>query len=126
MSLLEKGIEDDEDLKHYDRSLSKEALRVVEDIRFGVEAVNVSNVLENNDSFAYINLKTLENNTYCIEITASGYRIVSNQFDMIKPNFKNEYEHTKFESYEPLMHKISPMFVEKFNNLVADRLNSIK
>ena len=127
--MLEKSNFDDEDLEQYDRSLAKEAVRVVQDIKFGVETAEVSNILENNDSIAYINLRTLEKKDFCIELTVSGYRIVSNRFDTIDEDFLENnrlYKNTKFESYESLMNEISQLFIKKFNDSVAERLNSIE
>jgi hypothetical protein len=128
MSLFAKGIADPEDLEHYDRSLSKEAYRVCEDIKFGVQLAEVSNQLDNNEAIAYINLRTLEKREFCVEITASGYRIVSEKLDTVEPEFiqgKND-EEICFETYESLMHKISPLFVQKFNDSVAARLSALQ
>lgn len=124
---LNKG-DYDPDEEHYDRSLSNEAQRVVKEISFGVSEASVSNVLENNDSIAYINIKTLENECWCIELTACGYLIVSKEFDKIDWEFNEENLNNfdrKFESIEALMFKISPEFLKKFNQSVAEKLAKI-
>jgi hypothetical protein len=126
MSLFAKGIAEPEDLEHYDRSLSKEAHRVCEDIKFGVELAEVSSQLESSESIAYINLRTFEKSEFCVEITASGYQVVADKFDTIEPEFRLAGVEACFESYESLMHTISPLFVQKFNDSVAARLNALQ
>jgi hypothetical protein len=117
-----------EDLEHYDRSLVNEAHRVVVDIAFGVERAEVSTQLPSSITIAYINVRTLEKSDYCVEITSSGYTIVARRFDFIDEELAREDTQSdvlRFESYEPLMHHISPLFVQKFNDLVAARLSQI-
>lgn len=128
MSNLIVGEPDDEDIKHYDRSLLKEAERVIEDIRFGVDMAELSTQLDQTNNMARLNLRTLEKKEYCIELTAEGYRIVAYQFDTIDPKLDqiDDQNAVIFETYESLMHAISPLFVLKFNDSVAERLNSIK
>jgi hypothetical protein len=124
MSLVYNRSVDDEDLEQYDRSLSKEAQRVVQEINFGVDFVEVSAQLENNEAIAYLNIRTLEKEYWCIELTASGYLVVANSFDFIDQELKekNLERLNKFETIEALMNSISPLFIEKFNSSVADRL----
>lgn len=113
--------EDDVD-ETFDRSLLKEAQRIVEEIKFGVARAELSSVLESNDSIAYINIRTLENDDYCVELSSSGYMIVGREFDRVDDD---ESVDKRFETCEALMHQISPAFVKKFNISVAERLNSI-
>ena len=58
MSLMYNRSVDDEELEQYDRSLSKEAQRVVQEIKFGVDFVEVSTQLENNEAIAYLNIRS--------------------------------------------------------------------
>jgi hypothetical protein len=126
--LLEKVNIDDEDHEHYDRSLTNEAGRVLDEIRYGVELAEISDKLEKTESVAYINLRTLEKKDYCVELSTTGFRIVSYEFDTIdsKLNENSILNTIRFESYESLMNQISPLFVKKFNDLVAERLNLLE
>lgn len=119
---------DDDELEQYDRSLSKEAQRVVQEIKFGVDFVEVSTQLENNEAIAYLNIRTLEKEFWCVELTASGYLAVANKFDYIDQDLKekNLEELNKYETIEALMNSISPLFIEKFNSSVAERLEKLK
>jgi hypothetical protein len=113
--------------ENYDRSLCNEAERVVKEISFGVKCGSVSDKLERSDSLAYINIRTLEDETWCVELTTSGYMIVSNEFDTIDENMraKNLNNVYRFETFEALMHTISPLFVKRFNDSVAAKLEQL-
>lgn len=119
--------EDDEETTTYDRSLSKEAERVVKELGFGVMRAEVSSVLESTDSIAYMNIRTLEKDDWCVELNANGYLIVAQKFDTIDTQIKEANLTNKklYETYEALMHQLSPMFVKKFNTSVAEKLQSI-
>lgn len=124
--LICDDVEDADEI--FDRSLLKEAQRVVEELKFGVDTAVVSTELEGNESLAYMNIRTLEKEDYCVELTASGYMIVSRKFDTVDEEIRDENVRNaknRFETCEALMHQISPAFVKKFNTSVAERLNSI-
>ena len=93
--------DDDNDEIIKDRSLTNEAYRVVNEIKFGVNESFVSTKLLNNSSIAFINIRTLEKEDWCIELTSSGYTVVSNCFDSIANNESSE----TFETVEALMKK---------------------
>jgi len=122
---LEYG--DEQADEQFDRSLAKEAERVVTEIKYGVEQASVSSKLETNDLLAYINIRTLEHEDWCVELTNSGYMVVSRHFDTIDAALKEENTNkvNKYETFEALMHKISPLFVKKFNDSVAEKLAHI-
>lgn len=119
-------LNDPDDYPDFNKSLLEEAKRVVREIKFGVEEAGVSTTLESSDSIAYINIRTLEKECWCVELTCGGYKIVSDAFDTISEDqkFKNDILN-RFETYEALMHQISQMFVRKFNDSVAERLKQI-
>lgn len=113
--------DDDNDEIIKDRSLTNEAYRVVDEIKFGVNESFVSTKLLNNSSIAFINIRTLEKEDWCIELTSSGYTVVSNCFDSIANNESSE----TFETVEALMNRISPQYVKIFNEKVAEKLNKL-
>ena len=115
---------DNEDEEQYDRSLSKEAERAVEQIRFGVTVAAVSQQLENSNTIAFINIETLEGEQLCIELTVSGYLIVGNSFDSLDVDVREESlkKLNSFESIDALMLHVSPLYMKKFNKLVSERL----
>lgn len=104
-----------------DRSLHNEAHRVVKEIKFGVLEAHVSEKLVHTDSIAFINIKTFEKQEWCIELTASGYAIVSQKFDTIKNSEHDEV----YETVEALMNRISPEYLKIFNEKVSEKLNQL-
>ena len=86
--LLKRFKSDSDDEDQYDQSMVKEGERVVAEITFGVEYVSLSKELENSDSISHINIRTLEKEDYCVELSSSGYVIVGKQFDTIDANLK--------------------------------------
>ena len=115
------------DEEEYDRSLLKEALRVCQEIAFGVQSAAVSDKLEKNDALAYINVRTLEQHDWCVELTATGYLVVAKEFDTIDDAVKqdNMTKSMTFETVEALMNHLSPLFVKKFNDSVAEKLKNL-
>jgi hypothetical protein len=127
MDLRTDNNEINSDDEHYDRSLAHEAQRVVDEIKFGVDEAEVSKVLENSDSLAFINLKTKEHETFCVELSINGYMIVSRKYDTIDNELrdKNLKHFLKYETVEALMHQTSPLFVKIFNETVVEKLKQI-
>ena len=115
------------DEEQYDRSLLKEAQRVCQEIAFGVQSANVSDQLDKSDALAYINLRTLEQEDWCVELTASGYLVVAKKFDTIDDVVKQENldNLTTYETVEALMNHLSPLFVKKYNDSVAEKLKNL-
>ena len=126
--LLAKTVaaDDDDEDNELCKSLIKEARLAVKAIDYGVESADVSERLESNDLLAYINVRTLEDATWCIELTLDGYQVVSDTWDA--RDFKRHATTTaqrKYETIEALMLAVSPMFGKRFNELVAARLQNI-
>lgn len=110
-----------------DRSMTNEAERAIEQIKFGVDTAYVSQELERSDSVAYLNIRTLEKAEWCIELTVTGYLIVAVKFDSIDSELKNKNieSFNKTESIDALMLQISPMYIKKFNTSVSEKLNGL-
>lgn len=118
------------DFDDFDRSISREALKAIKQISFAVIKAEVSDKLPNNDDTSYINIRTLENEVYCIELTNSSYTVVSHEFDVINPDVvaKSKCLDTFmcFETIDALMNSISPMYTKRFNEELARKLDLIE
>ena len=53
----------------------KELEHVINDIKFGVDIVEQSSVLQPTDDCAYMNLRTKEMLSYCVQLTTGGFRV---------------------------------------------------
>lgn len=116
---------DDEDAEHYDRSMANEVRRAINQIEFGVLKASVSLTLESSDQVAYLNVRTLEQVDYCVELTMRGYMVVGECFDSVDEELmKRNLDAVRvYETVDSLMLEISPMYGSKFNNSLADKLN---
>lgn len=118
------------DFDDFDRSISREALKAIKQITFGVIKAEVSEKLPNNDDTSYINIRTLENEDFCIELTNSSYTVVSHEFDTINPEVVKDSKCLDtfmcFETVDSLMNRISPLYTKRFNEELARKLNLIE
>ncbi|XP_017077717.1 protein GSKIP homolog [Drosophila eugracilis] len=63
-------------------------------------------------SVAYINIRTLEQVAWCVELSCVGYRIVAYDFDMVADDVANC--DTIYETAHQLLAGISPLYGEKY------------
>ncbi|XP_044750146.1 GSK3B-interacting protein [Coccinella septempunctata] len=94
-----------------------EAQSVIGDIGNHVKFVAISETLLNTNNKIFLNLETLENRTFCIELSASGFRIVGNAF-----NQNNLDESEYYETPYSLLNRISPMFSASFRDELLEKL----
>lgn len=99
----------------------EEAKSVINDIKGHVMNIQISEALENTDQKIYLNLTTLENSQYCIELSSSGFRVVGKSFDNI--NLDGE---SYFETPYSLLSSISPQFHQSFGNALLIKLIALK
>ncbi|KAK4297360.1 hypothetical protein Pmani_030212 [Petrolisthes manimaculis] len=93
-----------------------EAAAVIQDVKECVENIIVSS-LPVSDTTIYFNLTTKEKNSYCIELTASGFRIVSDKYDD-NSHPTEDY----FETPYSLLDNISPLYRQSFSNALSAKL----
>ncbi|KAK3876868.1 hypothetical protein Pcinc_018380 [Petrolisthes cinctipes] len=93
-----------------------EAAAVIQDVKECVGNIVVSS-LPSSDTTIYFNLTTKENNSYCVELTASGFRIVSDKYDDTTQPTENY-----FETPYSLLDNISPLYRESFSKALAAKL----
>lgn len=55
--------------------LRVEAEEAIKDISYAVDSVQISSVLPNTRNNVYLNLKTKENQTYCVQLSVQGFRV---------------------------------------------------
>lgn len=97
-----------------------EAEAVVRDIKSHVQAAKVSSVLDSSEHGIYLNLTTLESKNYCIELSASGFRVAGFGFDMTDIEGGD-----CFETPYSLLNSISPQFHNSFGNALLMKLNNL-
>lgn len=97
-----------------------EAQAVINDIKNHVNDVKVSDKLCSTNQVIYLNLTTLENLKFCIELSSAGFTIVGNQHDDTS-NKGNEY----FETPYSLLEFVSPQYRNSFGNALLDKLKEL-
>ena len=58
-----------------EHTLKIEAAEVVKEVAYAVDFVEVSNVLPVSDALVYLNLRTKENDNFCVELSVQGFRV---------------------------------------------------
>lgn len=98
----------------------EEAKSVINDVKNHVQSIEISQ-LASNDRFIYVNLTTLENETYCIELSSSGFRIVGISHDLNNID-SDEYYETPYS----LLSKISASFYQSFADELINKLKVVE
>ncbi|XP_050735776.1 GSK3-beta interaction protein-like [Eriocheir sinensis] len=96
-----------------------EAAAVIQDVRECVAHMSVASLPSSNTEI-HFNLTTKEQRQYCVELTASGFRIVSSKFDD-----SSEPSEEYFETPYALLDKISPLYRESFCSALAAKLAAL-
>lgn len=94
-----------------------EAAAVVNDVQDHVEDIRIADGTFNNDQVIHLNLTTKENERYCIELTAQGFRVVGHDYDKT-----DDVSAEFFETPYALLDKLSPMYRQAFGNSLISRL----
>lgn len=93
-----------------------EAEAAIGDIRRHVRAASVSSRLRSHHRI-YINLTTLEDHTYCIEMSAAGFRVVGRKYDDVSLT-----GHVNYETPYALLNNISQKYKESFGDELMTKL----
>lgn len=97
----------------------QEAEAAISDIRKHVKWANISSQLQNNNQRVYINLTTLENQNYCVEMSGSGFKVVGKKFDDTAMSNNNG---VNYETPYALLNNISQKYRESFGGELMNKL----
>ncbi|XP_031366898.1 GSK3-beta interaction protein [Apis dorsata] len=97
-----------------------EAQAIINDVKHHVMDIKVSEKLQNSNQFFYLNLITLENLKFCIELSNAGFTIVGNEHD----NISNRGDE-QFETLYSLLNFVSPQYRYSFGNSLIDKLKQL-
>ncbi|XP_053954046.1 GSK3-beta interaction protein-like [Anastrepha ludens] len=106
----------------------EEAAAIIRDVNPHVALIEISRQLPSNESKVYLNVRTIEGQEYCVQVSSIGFRVVANKFDEINAN-NNDVTEDEDEVYETpyaLLDKISPSYVESFGNQLCKQLLSVQ
>lgn len=98
-----------------------EAQAVINDVKKHVQDLRVSERLISTNRVIYLNLTTLEDLRFCVELSAAGFAIVGNRHDDTS-NSSDE----RFETPYSLLDFVSPRYRNSFGNSLLDKLKELK
>ncbi|XP_046747507.1 GSK3-beta interaction protein [Diprion similis] len=109
-----------------DRVFDKEqwklqAEAVTADVKCHVKELKLSDKLPNTNNRVYLNLTTLEDVKYCIELSPLGFCIVDTTYDS-DLNREAKYYETPYS----LLNYISPGYTRSFGLLLHEKLDKIQ
>jgi hypothetical protein len=96
-----------------------EAESAINDIRKHVKSANISQQLKNSNQRIFINLTTLEESEYCVEMSAAGFRVVGRKYDDTALSI---IENMNYETPYALLNSISQKYRESFGGELMNRL----
>ncbi|CAH2106795.1 unnamed protein product [Euphydryas editha] len=96
-----------------------EAEAAINDIRKHVKSAQVSPKLKSTNQKIFINLTTLENFEYCVEMSASGFRVVGRKYD---DTTLSTIENMNYETPYALLNSISQKYRESFGGELMNKL----
>ncbi|XP_030843833.1 GSK3B-interacting protein-like [Strongylocentrotus purpuratus] len=99
-----------------------EADAAVQEVAFAVKHVEISSKLPASDDVVYLNIVTKENDTFCIELTVQGFRVIGHEYDTITKDMSTPY----FETIYSLLDHYSPKYRLTFGQALADKLQELQ
>ncbi|XP_029633842.1 GSK3-beta interaction protein-like [Octopus sinensis] len=103
-------------------TLKIEAESVVNEIAYAVKCVQLSDVLPSADNLIYLNLRTKENQKYCVQLSTEGFQIVGHDFDSLDNVSNGKY----FETIYSLLDNVSPEYRNSFGDVLLSKLQKVQ
>ncbi|KAH8357560.1 GSK3-beta interaction protein [Drosophila serrata] len=124
-----------------------EANAIINDVKAHVAEICISSKLASDATQIFLNIRTIESATCCVQVTSRGFKIVSSQYDTIDEDKRisallrngggsnsdiqgggddDDEEEEIFETPYALLDKISPRYVESFGNQLCQQLRQLQ
>ncbi|XP_017123004.1 GSK3-beta interaction protein [Drosophila elegans] len=118
----------------------EEANAIINDVKAHVAEICVSSKLASDATQIYLNIRTIESATCCVQVSSRGFKIVSSQYDTIDEDpricallrygqhqdSEADEQEEIFETPYALLDKISPRYVESFGNQLCQQLRQLQ
>jgi hypothetical protein len=103
--------------------LELEAIAAVHELSSVVKSISVSEILPRTPELIFVNVKTMEDHSYTLELTMKGWRVASPHTDCMNGDYTQLGLHTKyFDNARQVLDVISPGHLNHFHDVLADRL----
>nr|CAD2189003.1 unnamed protein product [Meloidogyne enterolobii] len=107
--------------------LEVEAFAAVGEVATFVKSISVSEILTRTPELLFLNLVTLENESYCIELTQKGWRICSDRLDCMYGDFRKLEMHINYyETIYSLLDSLSKLYRDQFSSSLASKLGKLQ
>ncbi|KAL7080296.1 hypothetical protein ACQ4LE_000724 [Meloidogyne hapla] len=107
--------------------LEVEAFAAVREVATFVRSISVSEILTRTPELLFLNLVTLENESYCIELTQKGWRICSDRLDCMYGDFRKLEMHISYyETIYSLLDSLSKLYRDQFSSSLATKLGKLQ
>ncbi|XP_022216978.1 GSK3-beta interaction protein [Drosophila obscura] len=115
-----------------------EANAIINDVKAHVAEICISSKLASDATQIYLNIRTIESATCCVQVTSRGFKIVSSLYDTVDADKRMaaklhiddvdaaEDDEEIFETPYALLDKISPRYVESFGNQLCQQLRQLQ
>ncbi|XP_037293699.1 GSK3B-interacting protein isoform X2 [Manduca sexta] len=100
----------------------QEAEAAINDIRKHVKFAAISPRLRSSNQCVFINITTLEESHYCVEMSALGFRIVGNQYN--DNTLTSDIYETPYAMLDTISVKFRESFGKELINKLADLANT--
>uniref|UniRef100_A0AC34QKP2 GSKIP domain-containing protein n=1 Tax=Panagrolaimus sp. JU765 TaxID=591449 RepID=A0AC34QKP2_9BILA len=106
--------------------LELEAIAAVHELSSCVNSIAVSEILPRTADLIFVNVKTLEDHPFTLELTMKGWRVASPHSDSMNGDYTQLGLHTRyFDNARQILEVISPGSANHFNQVLVDRLKHI-
>uniref|UniRef100_A0A0M3ICD1 GSKIP_dom domain-containing protein n=1 Tax=Ascaris lumbricoides TaxID=6252 RepID=A0A0M3ICD1_ASCLU len=106
--------------------LELEAIAAVHELASDVRSISVSEMLPRTADLIFVNVKTVEDQPFTLELTMKGWRVASLQWDSMNGDYTKVDLHTKYyENARALLEEISPAHAQYFNTCLSERLSQL-
>ncbi|CAD5219200.1 unnamed protein product [Bursaphelenchus okinawaensis] len=107
--------------------LELEAIAAVHELSNNVLSIYVSEILPRTADLIFVNVKTVEDQAFTLELTMKGWRVASTHSDSMNGDYMNVALHTKyFDNIKHVMNEISPGHNKKFEECLCRRLELLQ
>ena len=93
---------------------------ILKDIGYSVASIELSQILPNRPDLLYLNIRTKENNDFCIRLSVNGFQVAGHSFNLDE-GASTEFPEP-FETVYALLQSISPSYVQSFGNALLSKL----
>uniref|UniRef100_A0A0N5APU6 DUF727 domain-containing protein n=1 Tax=Syphacia muris TaxID=451379 RepID=A0A0N5APU6_9BILA len=106
--------------------LELEVIAAVHELANDVKSIAVSDMLPRTADLIFLNIKTVEDQPYTLELTMKGWRVASMKWDSMNGDYTKISLHTKYyENARQLLVDISPAHSQNMIQTLIQKLESL-